>query len=272
VEGTIRRFWQRLVGAGRFVLGSSAALTLMSAAATNQLEQPALRLVVNVPAYRLDVYEGEQRIRSYSVTVGAPKYRTPRGTFAITRVEWNPWWIPPKSDWARDEKPTPPGWTNPVGRVKMTWRPQYCLHGTPFVTSLGSAQSHGCVRMANEDAMAVAKLIHAHIGPAVPADSIERWVADTSATRRIELAEPVPFEIRYDVTELRDGALLIHKDVYSLARGRVLPLALQTLAAGGVDTTQVDRTVLARAVRRAVRVSARVPLDSLHTRELHAAP
>ncbi len=267
----MRNIRRRLAGSARLLLGSSAALTLMSAT-TTRLEQQPLRLVVNVPAYRLDVYEGEQRIRTYTVAVGAPKYRTPRGTFAIARVEWNPWWIPPASDWARNEKPTPPGWKNPVGRVKMTWRPEYCLHGTPFVTSLGSAQSHGCIRMANEDAIAVARLIHAHVAPAVPADSIDRWVADTSATRRIELAEPVPFEITYDVAELRDGALLLHRDIYGLARGRLLPLAIRALAAGGVDTTAIDRVSLRRAVRRAATRSTRVPLDSLLTRELHAAP
>lgn len=32
---------------------------------------------------------------------------------------WNAWWRPTESDWARKERPTAPGWDNPVGRVKL---------------------------------------------------------------------------------------------------------------------------------------------------------
>jgi lipoprotein-anchoring transpeptidase ErfK/SrfK len=98
-----------------------------------------ISLALNVPAFRLDVMEDGERTRSYAVAVGSIEYPTPRGQYAITRVEWNPWWIPPESDWARDEKPTPPGPANPMGRVKLHFRPTYYLHGTPSERSIGSA-------------------------------------------------------------------------------------------------------------------------------------
>ena len=55
----------------------------------------SLRMVLNIPSYRLEVYDGDEKIRSYTVTVGMPKFPTPTGGFAITRIEWNPWWTPP---------------------------------------------------------------------------------------------------------------------------------------------------------------------------------
>src|SRR6478672_7224839 len=95
-------------------------ILMTAVAATVRSQTPAtseLRLVVNLPAYRLDAYLGDSLVRTIPVAVGKPGFETPRGEFAITSIEWNPWWIPPDRPWARKEKKTPPGPTNPMGRV-----------------------------------------------------------------------------------------------------------------------------------------------------------
>ena len=91
-----------------------------------------MRVVVNVPAFRVDVYVGDSVVQSMPIAVGMRSFRTPRGEFSITSVECNPWWIPPDRAWARKEKPTPPGPSNPMGRVKINFQPLYFLHSTPW--------------------------------------------------------------------------------------------------------------------------------------------
>jgi hypothetical protein len=65
-----------------------------------------LRLVLNVPAARLDVLEAGTLTRSYRVAVGTADHRTPIGAFQVDRVVWNPWWVPPPFEWARTMKGT----------------------------------------------------------------------------------------------------------------------------------------------------------------------
>src|SRR5688500_15808602 len=73
----------------------------------------SLRLTLNLPSYQLEVWDGDEKIRSYWVTIGSPEYQTPVGTFSITRVEWNPAWTPPPSKWARGKSRIAPGPGNP---------------------------------------------------------------------------------------------------------------------------------------------------------------
>ena len=194
-----------------------------------------LRLVLNVPAFRLDVVEYGAVTRSIPVAVGMRQYKTPIGSYRVDYLVWNPWWIPPDSWWARNEHREPPGWANPTGRVKLHVTGLVFLHGTPLEQSLGSAASHACVRMTNADAIALARLVHDYAGPSLPAGTLDSLESDTSRTRTIALARTVPIDIVYRIAEV--GA--------------------------GVDTTglRADRLrALARASRRA---AVRLPIDSL---------
>src|SRR5687767_12761853 len=108
-----------------------ALLALSAAAAPVRAQQAPMEIVVNIPAGRLDVHQGGERIRSYPVSVGTARHATPTGEAGITRMVWNPSWTPPDSEWARDERPAAPGWSNPMGRVKMHLFEDYYVHGTP---------------------------------------------------------------------------------------------------------------------------------------------
>ena len=226
---------------------------------------PALRLVLNIPAYRLDVYEDGELTRSYRVAVGAASYPTPVGSYAISRVEWNPWWRPPQSRWARGKQPEPPGPANPMGRVKLYFLELYYLHGTPVRGSIGEPASHGCVRMLNEDAIELARLVHEYASPGLTSSQVDAILADSRRTRVIGLARPVPLEVRYDVVEVREGELVVHPDVYGrMGPGGVRERALQALAAAGVSPGRGRETRLAevgRGGRGSESVS--VPIDEL---------
>jgi murein L,D-transpeptidase YcbB/YkuD len=175
-------------------------------------QQSDLRLDLNLPALRLTVYEGDRAIRSYPVAIGMRGHDTPTGAFDIDFAEWNPWWHPPARAWARDEKVTPPGPGNPMGRVKLFFEPLYFIHGTPERGSIGTPASHGCIRMLNSDVIALARLIHERAAPAI-APQID-GILRSGRTRRVDLRRSVPFTIRYDPVVVEDGKLVVYPDVY----------------------------------------------------------
>ena len=227
------------------------------------LGQPPLHIVVNLPAYRLDAIAGDSIVQTVTLAPGMARYPTPRGSFAITSVEWNPWWIPPDSPWAARERPTPPGPTNPMGRVKLNFRPLYFLHGTPYEKSIGTAASHGCVRMANCDAVALAQVVMRAGGTSLSDDEISRLPDDSTHTRFIELHNPVPLEIRYELAEVHGGRLHVYRDIYGLGTRSRIADAYAALAAAGIDTATVDRPRLQALVTRIKQAGNSIPLDSL---------
>jgi hypothetical protein len=232
-----------------------------------------LRLVLNLPAYQLDVLEQGRRTRSIAVAVGQRKYPTPIGHFRLDYATWNPWWHPPDRAWARNEKVTPPGWTNPVGRVKLHVTDLVFMHGTPLEDSRGSAASHACIRMSNADAIALARLIHAYAGPPVSAALLDSLVADTARTRTLMLSRTVPVDLDYDLAQVRDGALWVYVDIYRLAGTRVPRTQVQALEALGrvaADTAVIDTARVRSLVRAAVRTSVHLPVESLFVRRLTA--
>ncbi|HET6762511.1 MAG TPA: L,D-transpeptidase [Longimicrobiaceae bacterium] len=224
---------------------------------------PSLSLTLNLPAFRLEVRDGGRLVRTYRVAPGSRRYRTPIGRFRVFSVELNPWWHPPKSWWARKEKVTPPGPDNPMGRAKLNFGELYFLHGTPHDGSIGSAASHGCVRMHNGEAVELARAVLADVRPDVPRAEIDATLAGYARTRRYEFEPGVPLEIQYVTAEVHDGALELHPDVYGRERTRLKVRALAALAAAGVDTLAVYRPRLDSAVRAARRRHVRVPLPDL---------
>ena len=209
---------------------------------------PLLHLNLNLPAYRLDVYVRNERVRSYLVAIGMPAYRTPRGDFEISQVEWNPWWIPPKSEWAKNDHVTPPGSTNPMGKARFPFRPPYFIHGTPDETSLGKSSSHGCVRLANRDAVDLAKLIQGSLVGSAVSDSIAGLVLRTLRTKVVKPPERVPLVVRYDLVEIVAETLFVYPDPYRLGTSPSAS-AKKGLSQAGLDTAAVDYARLRRLTR-----------------------
>ncbi|HXV32999.1 MAG TPA: L,D-transpeptidase [Gaiellaceae bacterium] len=86
--------------------------------------------------------------RTFPIATGMAAYPTPLGSFTIARMARNPWWYPPKSDWAKGAKPIPPGPGNPLGTRWMGLSVGGVgIHGTPDAASIGYSASHGCIRM-----------------------------------------------------------------------------------------------------------------------------
>lgn len=157
-----------------------------------------LWLEVVLAERRLYVRRGDAVVGTFDVAVGKEEHPTPTGEFRIQRVIWNPAWVPPPAPWARGKRPKPPGHPdNPMGRVKLFFlEPDYYLHGTNDESSLGRAASHGCVRLRNEDVVAVARLVMEHGGAPRPPSWFQRVLNFFRRTHEVRLREPVRLVIR----------------------------------------------------------------------------
>ncbi len=164
--------------------------TAPTAGRDSSLETPAtyeapLVLRAELGARMLLVQRGDSTLKTYAVAVGQDRYPTPVGTFTISRIVWNPsWHPPPDADWAKGKKAKGPGDPgNPMKVVKIFFQdPDYYIHGTGDVESLGSAASHGCLRMDPTEVADLAKLIMEHGG--APHD--ENWFWRILHSRREE--------------------------------------------------------------------------------------
>ena len=242
----------------RFAL---VAATLVAASPLSA--QAPMEIVVNIPAGRLDVLQGGETVRSYPVSVGAPRYATPTAEASIRRMVWNPTWTPPESDWARDEKPAGPGWGNPMGRVKMHLFDIYYVHGTPVANErrLGRPASHGCIRMRNQDVMELAKLVLQADGAPVSAETVARLEANPRATREIALSGRVRVRIEYRLTEVDADSVTLHPDVYARARGGYEARVREELRMAGEDADRVFAQLgTTRAPAAPVRLARVAPL------------
>jgi lipoprotein-anchoring transpeptidase ErfK/SrfK len=111
-------------------------------------------LVADRYNFKLRFYRNLALQKEYTVAVGALGFDTPAGLYNIQNKAVDPAWHVPNSDWAGDLAGTiVPGGTaeNPL---KARWLGIFDgagIHGTDQTYSLGSAASHGCIRMAIPD-------------------------------------------------------------------------------------------------------------------------
>ena len=167
-----------------------------------------LSLEVVLSEKMLYVHLGEQLIRAYPVAIGKIEHPTPAGEFLIERMIWNPWWYPPDSEWADGLSPTRPGSpSNPMRVVKIPFdSPYYYIHGTDRPESLGTMASHGCVRVSEQTAAELGRLVMRFGGH----DRSDGWVRRLLRDKKeqtVELAMPVPMTIRMGETNVYPGVV-----------------------------------------------------------------
>lgn len=102
---------------------------------------------------RLRFYDRGALVKTYVVTVGRPAYPTPSGSFRITLKRYMPSWGNPGSAWARNMPAyIPPGPGNPLGTRALNLDiGGIRIHGTWNDPYIGTATSHGCIRMHRRD-------------------------------------------------------------------------------------------------------------------------
>jgi L,D-transpeptidase YcbB len=199
--------------------------------------------LVNIPEYKLHVYENEKIKFSKDVIVGAAATNTIIFSDKLEHIVFSPYWIIPESIIVNEIMPAMrrnsnylarnnmeitgyhgdipyirqrPGGSNSLGRVKFLFPNQYniYLHDTPFKAKFEATArpfSHGCIRV--KQPADVAKFLlrydpnwdEATIYEAMHRKT-EKWVT---------VKQPIPVFITYFtswVTE--DGAVNFRKDIY----------------------------------------------------------
>lgn len=131
-------------------------------------KKPKVNITVSRQASALTVTTPGGDLVFYApVTTGSEHDPLPIGQWRVVTVERKPvFHFNPQLFW--DAKPDdveavlPAGPNNPVGTVWLDLSVEhYGIHGTPEPRKIGHAESHGCIRMTNWDALIVADLVSA---------------------------------------------------------------------------------------------------------------
>ncbi|MCY7397868.1 MAG: L,D-transpeptidase family protein [Sphingomonas bacterium] len=130
-------------------------------------QQPAGdRVVVDKSEGVLKVFDkADKLVAQFPVTMGSSKDPLPLGKWKATTYAFNPpFHYQPELFWDVDdgkaEQKLPPGPNGPVG---VAWldltKEHYGIHGTPEPSTIGRAESHGCIRMTNWDVLRLSQML-----------------------------------------------------------------------------------------------------------------
>lgn len=206
-------------------------------------KQPPNALLVNIPAFRLHVFEGDSEAFNMRIVVGATATHTVIFADTLTEVVLSPTWTVPMSITRNEILPAlrrnpgylrannmeviggtkalpvirqKPGPNNALGRVKFLFPNRFniYMHDTPARTLFAQekrAFSHGCIRLAEPKRLADYLL---RDDPEWPPSRIEQVMLSRRETT-VRLKEPRPVFILYFTAWVdKDGVLNFRDDVY----------------------------------------------------------
>src|SRR5215208_5940801 len=104
--------------------------------------------------FKLRLYKNLQLQKEYTVAVGALGFDTPAGLYHIQNKAVDPAWHVPNSAWAGSLAGTIVSGGTAENPLKARWLGIFDgagIHGTDKTYSLGTAASHGCIRMGIPD-------------------------------------------------------------------------------------------------------------------------
>jgi lipoprotein-anchoring transpeptidase ErfK/SrfK len=179
------------------------------------------RLVVNIPAYRMDVFSEGSLVKSYKVGIGYPDFPLPTGLRKAQSIIFNPTWTPPDEPWvakmkgvAVGEKVAAGSKLNPLGPIKIPIGLPSLIHGGKSTAKLGTFASHGCVGLTTPQVQDFSKLLAQIAGTELSDKQLQTYFKDKTKTETVKLGEAVPVELRYETIVVEDGKLHIYRDIY----------------------------------------------------------
>lgn len=179
------------------------------------------RVVVNIPAFRMDVFKDGSLVKSYKIGIGYPEFPLPTGLRKAETIIFNPTWTPPDEPWVAKmknvsvgEKVAAGSKLNPLGPIKIPIGLPSLIHGGKSPAKLGTFASHGCVGLTSAQVQDFAKLLAQIAGSEISPSALKTYFADKTKTRVVKLGQTIPVELRYETIVLEDGKLHIYRDVY----------------------------------------------------------
>jgi murein L,D-transpeptidase YcbB/YkuD len=218
-------------------------------------DQPDIRITLNLPSFRLTLWQNGKEVKSYYVGVGMKEHPLYIGDREAHEIIWNPAWIPPPSDWVKDIKGVTSGEVikasdprNPLGKLKIPLGDSYLIHQAGKLSDVGNLVSHGCVRMPRPDLYDLAEKIVAARSLPVSRKRIEA-AKRSSKTLVAHLPEPVPVDINYDTIVVEEGLLHLYPDVYDRGTNRPAKVRAE-LQAANVDVSQLSDAAIKQMLRK----------------------
>jgi lipoprotein-anchoring transpeptidase ErfK/SrfK len=197
---------------------SETGTTTAAAAKPNALPTDS-RIVVNAPAYRMDVFQDGKLVKTYKVGIGYPEFPLPKGIRKASNIIFNPTWTPPDEPWVKGKvqpgkKVEAGSKLNPLGPIKIPIGLPSLIHGGKSAARLGNFASHGCVGLTNSQvkdfALELAKLSGTELTP----QTVAGYEKQKTETKDVKLKTPVQVELRYETIVVENGVLKIYRDVY----------------------------------------------------------
>jgi murein L,D-transpeptidase YcbB/YkuD len=205
------------------------------------------QLVVNIPEYKLHVYESDQHIFDMDVVVGSEEHKTVMFNDEMTNIVFSPYWNIPESIVENEMLPAmnrnknylrnngyevtgyenglpvirqKPGPQNSLGQVKFVFPNEHGIyfHDTPAKGLFQYPKrtfSHGCIRLADPAKLAEYLL---KSSPGWNADKIKKAM-NSGKEQSVKLPKPVAVAIAYYTAWVDDtGLLQLRQDIYGLDR------------------------------------------------------
>jgi lipoprotein-anchoring transpeptidase ErfK/SrfK len=131
------------------------------------LGAPVAMIRINAKTESLIAYDKADNVVGYfPATVGSTQFPTPAGSWSVNAVAVDPvyFYDPKRLTFGEGEAAgalkLAAGPNNPVGAVWIDLtKDTYGIHGAPEPRLVGKVSSHGCVRLTNWDALALAKAV-----------------------------------------------------------------------------------------------------------------
>lgn len=209
------------------------------------------RVVVNIPAYRMDVFREGTLVKSYKIGIGYPEFPLPTGQRKASTIIFNPTWTPPDEPWVEKMKGVEAGEKvaagsklNPLGPIKIPIGLPSLIHGGKSPAKLGTYASHGCVGLTTPQVQDFSKLLAQIAGGELTDSAIQGYAKDKTKTEVVKLNQTVPVELRYETIVVEDGKLKIYRDVYDQDTNTETNLraVLETHGVKFEDLTEQERT------------------------------
>jgi lipoprotein-anchoring transpeptidase ErfK/SrfK len=247
-----REYWVK----GSDTSASDKTVESSSSAAPNAVPKDT-RVVVNIPAYRMDVFREGELVKSYKIGIGYPEFPLPTGLRKAQSIIFNPTWTPPDEPWVAKMKNVSVGEKveagsklNPLGPIKIPIGLPSLIHGGKSPAKLGTFASHGCVGLTTPQVQDFAKVLAQTSGTELSDALIQSHLKDKTQTKVVKLNHAVPVELRYETIVAEDGKLHIYKDVYDQDSNTEenLRAVLQANGISMQDLSEAERTQVLSAL------------------------
>jgi lipoprotein-anchoring transpeptidase ErfK/SrfK len=202
------------------------------------------RILVNIPAFRMDVIKDGKIVKTYKIGIGYPEFPLPTGLRQAKEIIFNPTWTPPDEPWVKGkvkplEKVEAGSKLNPLGPIKIPIGLPSLIHGGKSPARIGTFASHGCIGLTNGQVQDFALELSSLAGNDLTQQQVKEYEKQKTETKNVKLGRDIPVEIRYETIVVENGTLKIYRDVYE--RGTNTQENLEkVLSAHGLSFSQLD--------------------------------